>query len=256
MAHTRHRDDDPGFRAVNRHYVFEFEPRFRQTDCIIRFTIEIPPLVTIEIPPWPEPDLLTTLYYAAFDYLVANDPVAAAFIYQFHTRSANVAEMYIMFFDDCDRRETVGETLLKAWADSHPELELTLDTGPYEPGVRTIRGGGNWLDAAEYNPRYWQLRKRAHRGDTNALLALAKAFEGDELGHPNTEVAFIYYYLASRRLVDARDLVFADHGMAANLAEVAPARREALRATAREWDAAIRGYGEGDPYCDADGRRE
>ena len=247
-AQLRRSDDLPRLRAHERYFFFELEPRFRASDCIIRFNIEV--LADIY------PGILTNAYYAAHEYLATNDPVAALFGYRFQDGAANTTDMYMIFFDDCDRRREIGESLLAAWADSHPNLAFRLDTGPHKAGRDTVEGGSQWIDSPEYNLHHWELRKRAHCGETAALLIAAQLSEGGALGRASPEAAFKYYYLASQRLQDELDLVSARQRLKAILEQTDPDRHEALRATARDWDAATRVYGEGKGKCNAVGLRE
>lgn len=233
--------DWPRLRAQDIHYLFDYVPRFRQSECIVRFEFEAPSDVGS--------DVLWHVTDAARETLTTHDPIAALFQYKFQRGPAGSSDLYMMFFDDCDRLDSIAQTLLSGWRMSHPGLAVTLDMGPHAPGPDTVTGDGNWLDSPSYDAHPWQLRRRAHAGDGEALLAVARLSEGDAARRGDPATAYLYYFAALQRLDDPDDVAVIERQMAASFESIQPIDRETYRSKARRLDAAIRFYGEGDNSC-------
>ncbi len=233
--------DPPDLREVDVHYMFHFVPQHRQAECILRINLSATGSSGAVAGGG------RSIFSIASDYMLRNEPKVGPFSHELRYLSDAYAVFYVLLPDECARRDTIGSELAAALTRSLPGIRASLHMPHPRPGPKTIEGWRYWLDATDYDPDYWSDLRLAHRGDANALLAMARRSDVEGADHAHPGLAYIYYYLAEQRLNDEGLLRLTARRMNAILAREHGTRRTALQRESREWDRAIRYHAE---QCD------
>lgn len=152
--------------AVDRHYIFKFQPRFKRRECIIKFEYVFRNLWEN----WPE----TSLFGLFESYLWKHEPAAGIFQMDVAPSNGHPAVAYVMLSDECDRRFEIAESMAKFATESDLRYEVKASREHVLPGPYTIDNTGYWIDDPDYDPKRWKTIQKAMQGDGEAIFQMAE----------------------------------------------------------------------------------
>ncbi|MBL4689975.1 MAG: hypothetical protein JKY68_00695 [Rhodospirillales bacterium] len=155
--------------AMDKHYLLEFLPRFKRSECLIRIDLEFE-------------GSADDLYRAPLDilfkkYLWDHEPKAGLILIKLHYPVDVPTAVFVQFADECDRRFEIAKAMAAFANKADPRYKLTVSHDRVLPGPDTMDSGGSWTDDQESVSNTWALRRKANRGDGEAMFQLAETID-------------------------------------------------------------------------------
>ena len=153
--------------AMDKHYLLEFLPRFKRSECLVRIDLLFE---GTEGERYRAP--LSMLFK---QYLWVHEPKAGLFhLGSDHPTANRQIAAYVQFADECDRRFEIAEAMADYASGADPRYKLRVSRDHILPGPDTMEADGAWIDDPDYVAKTWVLRRKANRGDGEAMFQIAE----------------------------------------------------------------------------------
>lgn len=156
----------PDKTAMQKHYLFNFEPRFKKADCLVRFDFVFEGTG--------EERNRAPLHVLFWQYLWRNEPKAGAFAMDAKSWVRTSVTGYIQFADECDRRFEIADAMAAFANETDPRYKVSFSRDKILPGFDTMMAEGSWIDDSSYDKELHKLWKKAVRGDGEAMFLYAE----------------------------------------------------------------------------------
>ena len=103
---------------------------------------------------------------------------------------------YVQFADACNRRFEIADAMAAYVNGKDPRYKIKASHDHVLPGPDTMEADGLWIDDPDYDPDEWVMRRKAYRGDGEAMFRLAEKI--DLITNPNG--AYVAYLMAKNCL--------------------------------------------------------
>jgi len=157
----------PDKTAMQKHYLFDFVPKFKKADCLVRFDFTF--AGTADERSRAPLDILFQ------QYLWAYEPKAGHFFLKYGVPTANRSiPAYVQFIDECDRRFEIAEAIAAYAHKTDPWYKIKVSRNHILPGPDTIIKEGYWIDDSNFDGEIHELLRKAVRGDGEAMFLYAE----------------------------------------------------------------------------------
>lgn len=179
---------------VNRYLLLEFIPKYRFSDCSVRFAVHSKNETT------PYHRELNNFFLG---YVSKYEP-KIGFVY---FNNIVPMENFLHFADQCDRRDAIFQSMMSQLEDQYggvffiEHLPLEKPREPFENlGFQSF--GMYWLDSPDYDQDYWPTFHGAMRGNGEAFLALVDFVKQNDHHLRHLYLALAEFYLPNGALKD------------------------------------------------------